>query len=192
VVVRAPALTRTLAAALAACAAVSPLRAAPEGYSVDARCHDARAQGPYQLRDATGHLRASGAFDDGVRTGSFIFWRANGLRAAHVPYDDHGVRRGTVAMWYDGDPRREPAQRFESAWRDGKRDGEMRSWYPDGRRRVRADFAEGRLVKAEAWSEAGTRLSDDDARRLALADVRAADSEYDALDALVHRHTPRC
>jgi hypothetical protein len=95
-------------------------------------------------------------------------------------------------MWYDGDPRREPAQRFESAWRHGKRDGEMRSWYPDGRRRTRADFTEGRLVMADAWSEAGTRLSADEARSLVLADVREAETEYGALDALVREHMPRC
>jgi hypothetical protein len=193
VVVGAPALTRALAAAaLAACAAVSSARAAPDGFAVDARCHDGRAQGPYQLRDARGQLRASGAFDGGVRTGSFIFWRANGLRAAHVPYDDNGVRRGTVAMWYDGDPRHEAVQRLESAWRRGRREGEMRAWYPDGRRRARADFTEGRLVKAEAWSQTGTRLPEDDARRVVLDVVREAETEYGALDALIRRHMPPC
>ena len=192
-VVGAPALTRAfVAAALAAFAVVSPARAATGGFAVDAGCRDGRAQGPYQLRDAAGQLRVSGAFDEGVRTGSFIFWRANGLRAAHVPYDDNGVRRGTVAMWYDGDPRREPVRHLESAWRHGRRDGELRSWYPDGRRRARADFTEGRLVQAEAWSQSGTPLPDAEARGVVLTDVREAETEYGALDALIGKHMPRC
>ena len=166
--------------------------AAGDGFALDARCRDGRARGPYALRDERGQLRVAGAFDEGVRTGSFFFWRENGLRAAHVPYDDNGARQGTVATWYDGAPGREPAMRFESEWRRGVRDGESRSWYADGHPRTRADYAHGRIVRAEAWSEDGRPLDPATARQMAERDARDADADEARHDALIRAHMPRC
>jgi hypothetical protein len=162
------------------------------GWTLDARCRDGRAQGPYRLRDARGQLRVAGAFDEGVRTGSFFFWRANGVRIAHVPYDDNGNRHGTLATWYDGEPGLEPTPHVEAAWRRNVRDGETRSWYADGRPHLVAEFAGGRLVRATGWSEAGKPLAEADARAQAERDAAAADAEYAERDALIRAHMPRC
>jgi antitoxin component YwqK of YwqJK toxin-antitoxin module len=167
--------------------------AAPErGFVLDARCRDGRPQGPYALRDDRGQLRVAGAFDEGVRTGSFFFWRANGVRAAHVPYDDNGARQGTVATWYDGEPGREPAMRFESEWRHGVREGETRSWYADGHPRTRADYERGGIVRADGWSDDGQPLAEAAARRLAEGDALEADADDASRDALILGHMPRC
>src|SRR4029079_3878255 len=136
-------------------------------------------------------LRIAGAFNEGTRTGSFIFWRENGVREAHVPYDN-GVRHGTVAGWYDGAPGREPARQFEAAWRHGARDGETRSWYPDGHRRSQTQYANGRIVATLGWTGAGQALSDAAARALALRDAQAADADYAKRDALITQHMARC
>jgi hypothetical protein len=193
VVVGTPALRRVAAVvALAACAAAAATIDADNGWTLDARCREGRAQGAYRLRDAAGQLRVAGAFDEGVRTSSFFFWRANGVRAAQVPYDDNGVRQGTLATWYDGEPGREPTMRFESEWHHGVREGETRSWYPGGRLRTRADYVGGAIVRAEAWSEDGTPMAGDAARDLAARDAREDDAAYALRDALINEHMPRC
>jgi hypothetical protein len=191
VVVRASSVARALAGiaalSLAAHVAAAP---APE-LTVRGGCREMRPQGPYQLRDQAGQLRVAGAFNEGTRTGSFIFWRENGVREAHVPYDN-GVRNGTVATWYAGPSGREPARHFESAWRHGQRDGETRSWYADGHRRSQTQYANGRIVATAGWSDAGERLSDSAARELALRDAQAADADYAKHDALIAQNMPRC
>jgi hypothetical protein len=186
-------LTRTLA--VFALLGVAPLVAAGSNESpawvVDAVCRDGEPQGPYQLRTRDGRLRIAGAFNDGRRTGSFIFWSDDGVRLAHVPYDAD-ERHGTVATWYAGTPGTEPARRFESAWRRGRRDGLTRSWYADGHRRSETDYAAGAIVSTIGWTDAGARLPDLAARALAQRDAEAADAEYVELDRLVREHLPRC
>lgn len=192
-VVRTPALTRRLAAVVFVLAhAASAVAADREALVLDARCRDGRPQGSYRLRDAGGQLLVAGAFDEGVRTSSFLFWRANGVRAAQVPYDDNGHVNGTLATWFDADPGREPTMRFESEVRAGVRQGETRSWYADGRPRTRADYDAGRIVSAEAWDERGRPLEGHAARALAARDARDADAEALQRDALIREHMPRC
>jgi hypothetical protein len=187
-------LTRTLAL-LAGLVLAPPATAAASNdlpaWVVDAACRDGTPQGPYQLRTPDGRLRVAGAFNNGKRTGSFIFWSNDGVRVAHVPYDD-GERSGTVATWYPGRPRAEPARRFESAWRHGRRDGLTRTWYADGRRRSETEYAGGALVSTAGWSDTGARLGDEAARALAERDAETAEAEYAELDRLVREHLPRC
>jgi hypothetical protein len=184
-------LARAIAVVVAVVLATPIAAAAAARWIVDGSCRDGRPQGPYQLRSDGGQLRAAGAFNEGTRTGSFIFWRDNGVRAAHVPYDN-GIRNGTVATWYEAAPGREPPRHFESAWRHGVREGETRSWYPDGHRRSKTEYVAGRIVSSIGWSDAGEPLSGEAARELALQDEKAADADYVATDALLRDHPPRC
>ena len=184
-------LTRALAAT-AALALTAQVAAASTTWETIGNCRDGRAQGPYQLRSDDGQLRIAGAFNEGTRTGSFIFWRDNGVREAHVPYDDRGVRNGTVATWYDGPSDREPPRHVESAWRRGLRDGTTRTWYPDGQRRSQTEYAQGRIVASIGWTESGEPLSDDAARELARADEQIADADYATRSNLIAEHMPSC
>ena len=187
-------LTPTLA--LLAGIALAPLAAAAgsndlAAWVINASCRDGSPQGPYQLRTPDGRLRVAGAFNNGKRTGSFIFWSNDGVRVAHVPYEED-ERNGTVATWYPGRPGAEPARRFESAWRRGRRDGLTRSWYADGRRRSETEYAGGTLVDTTGWSDTGRHLGNEAARAVAQRDAEAADAEYAELDRLVREHLPRC
>ena len=184
------ALARILAAAAGAML-VASAPAASAALSAKGGCRDARAQGPYQLRGESGQLRVAGAFNEGTRTGSFIFWRDDGVREAHVPYDN-GLRNGTVATWYDGPADREPQPHVESQWRAGVRDGVTRSWYADGHRRSEIDYAHGRMVVSRGWTEAGRRLSDAAARARAEADEQDEDAEYRRRSDLIADHMPAC
>jgi hypothetical protein len=157
----------------------------------DGNCRDGRPQGPYELRTGQGQLRVAGAFNEGTRTGSFIFWSDAGVRIAHLPFD-HGQLNGTVAIWYEAPAGGEPPRRFESTWRRGKRDGETRSWYRDGHPRVHTEYTAGRIVASAGWTDAGARLTDAAARELAQQDAAAVDALYTELDALVREHMPRC
>ena len=182
---------RRALAATAAAALVSGVLAAPGPLATKAGCRDGRAQGPYELRDASGQLRVAGAFNEGTRTGSFIFWRENGVREAHVPYDN-GLRNGTVATWYEGASDREPPRHLESEWRHGLRDGTTRTWYPDGHPRSQSEYGNGRIVSSSAWSDAGERLPEDAARALAETDEQTADAAYAGLDDRITTHMPNC
>ena len=187
---RAAPLIRAIAG-IAGAALVATALAAPAALTANGGCRDGRAQGPYQLRSDRGQLRVAGAFNEGTRTGSFIFWRENGVREAHVPYDN-GRRNGTVATWYDGTPDREPPRHIESEWRHGVRDGTTRTWYPDGHRRSETEYANGRIVSSTAWADAGERLPDAAARALAQSDEQAADAAYRHRSALIADHMPNC
>ena len=178
-------------AGFAAAAVAASALGAPADLTAKAGCRDGRAQGPYQLRNAGGQLRIAGAFNEGTRTGSFIFWRDSGVREAHVPYDN-GLRNGTVATWYDGPADREPPRHVESEWRGGLREGTTRTWYPDGHLRSQTEYAKGRLVTARAWSDAGEGLADDAARTLAESDEKAADAAYGQRSDLIATHMPDC
>jgi len=164
---------------------------APE-WVVEGSCRDGQPHGRYELHNSIGALRVSGAFNHGKRTSSFIFWTDSGVRIAHIPYDED-ARSGTLASWYD--TRRasaDGARRFESSFRRGLRDGLTRTWYRNGQRRSEAEYDNGRLVKAAAWSDAGARLDDRAARYVAQRDAAAADADYARLEALVRQHLPRC
>jgi hypothetical protein len=160
-------------------------------WTVDGNCRDGRPHGPYQLRSGSGQLRIAGAFNEGKRTGSFIFWTADGVRAAHVPYDDD-LRNGTVALWYEGPPGREPPPRFESVWHHGTRDGATRSWYTNGRRRSETDYAGGRIAGTIGWTDTGAPVTDAVAHEMAGHDAGVADAIYASLDALIRDHSPHC
>jgi hypothetical protein len=191
VVGRASIVARVLAGLAGVLVVAQGLAAADDVLRASSGCRAGRPQGPYQVRGDNGQLRVAGAFNDGTRTGSFIFWRANGVREAHVPYDN-GVRNGTLATWYDGPPGREPSRHFESAWRHGRRDGETRSWYPDGHRRSVTEYANGRIVASAGWSATGEPLAEAAAHDQALRDERDADAGYARHEALIRDHLPSC
>ena len=183
---------RLTAAVVAAGVAAGFAVAESPAYVADGSCRDGVAHGRYELRTPTGSLRASGAFNHGRRTGSFIFWDGAGARVAHIPYDDD-ARSGTLATWYP--PRADGADvvpRFESAFRHGARDGLTRTWYRDGHRRSEAEFAGGEVVAVAAWSDAGAKLPARAAREIVERDARDATAMYDALEALVGANLPRC
>lgn len=182
----------TAAAAIALLAGAAPLRAAPDdALHAEGQCREGRMQGGYSLRSADGSLRARGAYNLGQRVGSFIFWNAAGARIAHLPFDAD-LLSGTVALWYEAATATEGAHRLEAAYRQGERHGPTRAWYPSGRLRLEADYADGALQSARAWSEGGAAYDADEARALAEQE-READAQYvEALVALVRRHPPDC
>lgn len=168
------------------------IEAAPApAWVVDAACREGHPQGRYELRDGDGQLRVAGAFNDGRRAGSFIFWSGAGVRLAHIPFDDD-ARNGTLALWHDGPAGREPVRWLESVWHHGVRDGQTRSWFGDGRPRDESEYVEGRLAASRGWTDAGERLTDDVALERARADAATEDAYFSALDQIVRDHLPRC
>jgi hypothetical protein len=177
-----------------ACAVAAPAHGqGPErGWLISGQCREGVPQGGYQLRGADGRLRIQGAFNQGQRVGSFIFWSPAGVRVAHLPFDGD-VLDGTVSLWYAelGDAT-EPARKLTAEYRRGERDGLTRSWYPDGRLRAEYEYAAGTLRSARAYAPTGAAFEEVQARAMAEQD-RAADVEYvESLLATVRRHQPDC
>jgi len=183
---------RLIAGSAVALLAVVPLGAAPDdALRAQGQCREGQLQGGYTLRTAQGHLRAQGAYNAGQRVGSFIFWNDTGARVAHIPFDADQVN-GTVSLWYEGQGPAEGARRLEAAYRRGERDGATRAWYPSGRLRLTAEYADGALRSVRAWSENGAELAPEASRSLAEQE-RSDDAGYlDTLESLVRRHRPDC
>jgi len=163
-----------------------------ETFSVRGSCREGYAHGVYELRDAADKLRAQGAFNRGARTSSFIFWTSNGVRVAHIPYDD-GAVSGTVAMWYAyAAPGREPRQKLEAAYARGQRHGPTRSWFSSGRPRGEYAYENGTLVSAKGWNALGVALREGEAREQAQRDADEDAKFYASLDAIVEANLPAC
>ena len=164
---------------------------AAQPYTVDGHCRDGMPHGNYELRDAKGKLRALGAYNRGKRTGSFIFWSSDGVRIAHLPFDDD-VLSGTMATWYSGKPGRDPQRKLEAVYSRGKLNGDKRSWYESGRVRAEYRYEQGELRDASATSPTGKALPTAEARTLAQRDAAADDAFVASLLAIVAAHPPRC
>ena len=166
--------------------------AAAETFVVNGGCRDGAANGLYELRMPDGRLRIVGAFAKGRRTGTFIFWAANGARIALIPYDDD-VKVGTVAVWYD--PARakgDPPHKSEAAYVSGVLHGTKRSWYANGKQRTEFRYERGELVEARAWSESGAPLPAARARALAERDAGTDERFYATLEAMIADNSRHC
>lgn len=164
---------------------------AAQPYSAEGHCRDGLPHGNYELRDAKGTLRAVGAFNRGKRTGSFIFWSSEGVRIAHLPFDEDALS-GTLATWYTGKSAREPPRKVEAVYSQGRLNGSKRSWYPDGRARAEYRYEKGELREASATSPDGKPLASTDARALARRDGEADSAFIGSLLAIVASNPPRC
>ena len=163
---------------------------AAQPFTAEGSCREGLPHGNYELHDAKGKLRALGAFNRGKRTGSFIFWSSDGVRIAHLPFDED-VLSGTLATWYAGKAR-EPQRKLEAVYSRGTPNGGKRSWYPNGRLRAEYRYERGELREASATSLSGKALDDAGARELAQSDAAADDAFVASLLALVAAHPPRC
>src|SRR5690242_21909204 len=122
---------QTFALIVGVLAALIRISAAAEDLQVHAACRDGAAHGVYELRAPNGQLRVAGAFNRGKRTGSFIFWTRNGVRIAHIPFDEDRVS-GTLSLWFlEVGPSGDPAPKLQAAFAAGRRNGVSRSWYPN-------------------------------------------------------------
>jgi hypothetical protein len=166
--------------------------AAAETLVVRGGCRDGAPNGLYELRMPDGRLRITGAFAKGRRTGTFIFWAANGARIALIPYDDD-VMVGTVAVWYDpARAKSDPPHKSETAYVTGVLHGVKRSWHPNGKPRTELRYERGDLVEARAWTQRGAPLSGAEARAVAGRDVATDERFYATLETTIADNLPRC
>ena len=182
---------RSVSAALLLAASLPMASGATAQYAVSGNCRDARSHGAYELHMPDGRLRVAGAFNNGKRIGSFLFWSSTGSRLALLPFDDDTMS-GTVALWYSAAPSRaEPSRKLEATYVGG-RPVSARSWYPDGRLRAEFRYDNEKLAEARAWNANGMLLPDAEARALAARDRVADEKFYDTLLAIVRDNPPAC
>ena len=163
-----------------------------ETFAVRGSCRDGYVHGVYELRGGDGRLRVQGAFNRGARTSSFLYWTGNGVRVAHIPYDE-GAIAGTVALWYAQTlPGQEARQKLEAAYAKGERHGVTRSWFPNGRPRGEYAYERGTLVAAKAWNALGVALAESAALAQASRDADEDGRYYASLDAIVDANLPAC
>lgn len=175
-----------VALALAAPAAVA------QKFDVVGACRAGVPNGAYELRSAEGRLRVAGAFTQGRKTGTFIFWSSRGARIAVIPYDDD-ARTGTVALWYvPPGANRELRRKLEAPYIDDALHGIKRSWHANGALRAEFRYDHGVLIEARAWGASGVPLSGADARSLAASDLATDERYYASLEQIVRNNVPRC
>jgi antitoxin component YwqK of YwqJK toxin-antitoxin module len=164
--------------------------AAAQDFRVEASCRDGYVHGSYELRDGNGVVRAVGAFNRGKRMGSFLFWNGDGVREAHLPFDED-VLNGTVALWWPA-RRGEPKPRVEAAFVRGKRQGTTRSFFANGSPQTELVYGDGELRSATALSEGGKPMPEAQARAIGAREASEDDARIAAYLALVDAHLPRC
>lgn len=163
-----------------------------ESFSAVGQCRDGVPNGAYELYSLDGRLRVVGAFAQGRKTGTFIFWTSGGARIAVIPYDAD-AKTGTLARWYIAtDGRSEAGHRLEAPHADDRLHGIKRTWYRNGAPRSELRYEHGVLIEARAWSQTSTPLPDADARALAARDAETDRRFYATLEATVRDHPPRC
>jgi len=163
-----------------------------EEFAIVGQCRAGAPNGEYELWDFRGRLRVAGAFSQGRKTGTFIFWASAGARIAVIPYDGD-AKSGTVALWYTArDGRSETGRKLEAPYVEDRLNGIVRSWHPNGTARAEYRYERGELIDARAWSAAGAALSEGAARDLARRDEDADRRALDGLLALVAGHLPGC
>jgi len=172
--------------------AASIASAAPaERFEVVGGCRGGVPNGAYELRMPDGQLRVAGAFAQGRKTGTFVFWTSRGARIAVVPYDDD-AKTGTIARWYTTTTGGESGRRLEAPYTDNALNGIERSWHANGVLRSELRYEHGTLLSAQAWDRSGTLLPEAHARRLAAQDAAADERVLADLEAIVQDHLPRC
>lgn len=171
---------------------LAPFLAVAQTFDVVGSCRDGAPNGAYELRTQGGRLRVAGAFAHGRKTGTFIFWSSSGARVAVIPYQDD-AKAGTVALWYIAPgASRELQRKLEAPYVADNLNGIKRSWNPRGGRRAEFRYENGVLTDARAWGEDGTPRPRLDAKAQAAADDLTDARFYEALEALVRDHMPRC
>ncbi len=182
---------RALALA-AACSAAIPATAAYAAEKLLARvaCRDGAPNGAYELRSQDGRLRVVGAFAQGHKTGTFIFWTDNGARSAVIPYE-RDARTGTVALWYTAGGR-ETAKMLEAPFSDNAMNGVLRSFHANGAPRTEARFEQGVLMAVAAWDARGKPLPEAQARQTAARDLEASARLIAGFETLIERNLPHC
>lgn len=169
----------------------TPATTGTEALTPSTQCRHGKPQGGYTLRAADGRVRVQGAYNQGVRTGSFFFWSTTGARTAQLPFDAD-VLSGTLSLWYDGAGNGAPARKLQAAYRSGKRDGITRLWLPDGRLQGEFDYQAGALAAQRAWDEAGALLPEADARALAERERSETTAFVTRLLGMLTQHPPDC
>ncbi len=183
---------RNLIGAVALALTLVPSAAPAQQYDVVGACRAGVPNGAYELRTADGRLRAAGAFAQGRKTGTFIFWSSRGARIAVIPYDGD-ARTGTVALWYvPPGANRELRRKLEAPYIDDALHGIKRSWHANGARRAEYRYDHGILIEARAWSASGVPLSDADSRSSAASDLATDERYYASLEQIVRNNVPRC
>lgn len=181
-----------LITSLALAMTLTPAAASGQKFEVTGACRAGVPNGAYELRTQDGRLRVAGAFAQGRKTGTFIFWSSRGARIAVIPYEDD-ARTGTVALWYfSPGANREQGRKLEAPYHGNALHGIKRSWHRDGARRAEFRYDHGVLIEAHAWGAAGQPLSAVDARALADVDASSDERYYDTLEQIVRDNSPRC
>ena len=133
-----------------------------------------------------------GAFTQGRKTGTFIFWNSSGARVAVIPYQDDD-KAGTVALWYTAPgARRELRRKLEAPYVENRLQGIKRSWYPRGTRRAEVRYQRGFLIDATAWEDDGTPRPKPEAEAQAAADEISDKQLFAVLETLIYNHLPHC
>ena len=163
-----------------------------ERFAIVGQCRGGAPNGDYELWDFRGRLRVAGAFSQGRKTGTFIFWGAGGARSAVIPYDGD-AKSGTVALWYAArDGKSEAGKKLEAPYVDDRLHGIVRSWHSNGAARAEYRYERGELIEARAWSAIGAVLSDAEARNLAQRDAAVDRQIIESLLRVVGEHLPGC
>jgi antitoxin component YwqK of YwqJK toxin-antitoxin module len=156
-------------------------------------CQDGIRHGSYKLQVVDGPVVATGSFVDGRKHGVFTFYSTGGTKLAEIPYSND-AKSGTIRLWYSefAYPGAAGTLKLEVEYTSNHADGRRRSWWPSGAKRSTELFRDGSLIQAEAWDEAGARLSRSQAEYLSRDSAQADAKYYRILESEIDAYLPAC
>jgi len=181
-------LRAVVAACVVSASAAAPAQPGGSSLVTHGGCRDGVANGGFEVRSPAGRLRVAGAFHEGRRTGTFIFWTAGGERIAVVPFDND-VRNGTIALWHDVAGH---ARRLEAPYVRGVAHGMHRGWQRNGSRLFEVEYDHDRVASVIAWSASGKPLAEAEARRIVAEARRRDEAVLAGLETMIAQHRPVC
>lgn len=133
-----------------------------------------KLHGPVHVFYSNGQTRFEGSYTNGVPMGDVGFYAESGVKAleatVHGPknvgllriwtdegqrlviegYDKEGLKQGEGSYWYKNEQ-----LAAKLPWVDGRLQGRIERWYPNGKPYLRREIDDGNVQGTEAWYENG-------------------------------------
>jgi hypothetical protein len=144
---------------------------------------DGKPEGLFELRTPDGKVQVRGNFEQGRKTGTWIFADSGGVKVAELTYRD-GLRDGPFQMWYGSFAFPESAgkDKLAATFDADQLDGDKTRWRKDGSPECKTRFDHGTIINAECWDGNGVQKSQSDSLKMARDELKADEEWFKEMD----------
>lgn len=144
---------------------------------------DGKPEGLFELRDSRGNVQVRGNFQQGRKTGTWIFSDSGGIKVAELTYRD-GLRHGPFRMWYGSlaFPESAGKDKVAAAFDGDQLNGDKTRWRKDGSPECKTRFDHGAIINVECWDANGLQMSEAESLKITREELKADEEWFKAMD----------